>query len=396
MSQENNQQMVEAVPNRTDKPKNASPPELFLRSGSRILYIVPPSPTFAGVERVIHDIANAIMSSKSSNFQVSVLYFVDYETLQHEPIRYELIHRPAGRLRHIPAVLRQLLREREFDLIIVPQVEAATFAWASIPPRLTRMAVYLHGNPWVERSRSWQSGALFIIFRLLAARRFHGVLAVAPSLARKFQAEHPSLKESRWVPNPVRPFRERQVGRAVRKGPVTFLNIGRLSFQKGQDLLLSAFAQVHAARPATRLQIVGQGEMKLELEARIAKLALTGVVRILNMPSNPGPAFVEADIFVSASRWEGWSLVIVEALSFGLPVVATNCNFGPRDILIDSRLGRLVPNGSITALAEAMIAAYDETDDAAHDAPFRQSYAAQYQVENVVDAHIEAINVMVM
>jgi glycosyltransferase involved in cell wall biosynthesis len=365
------------------------------RTGARVLYVVPPSPTFAGVERVIHDVANAIMLDPGNDLRLSVLYFRDYEVLSREPTQYELIHRTANRLRHIPAILHRLLREQHFDLAVIPQVEAATFTWMSRPPRRTQLAIYLHGNPWVEQRRSWQSGALFLLFRLLAARRYQGVLAVTPALAREFQAAHPCLHDSYWVPNPVRRFPEQ---RAVPKGnqeTVTFLNVGRLSYQKGQDVLLEAFARVRAARPTARLRIVGQGEMRPILDACIARLALGDAVEITSMPTSPGPAFATSDIFVSASRWEGWSLVIVEALSFGLPVVATDCNYGPRDILTDSRLGHLVPNDDVSALADAMLAAHDRINETRQDVAVRVAHAARFHIENVVDAHVKALRAII-
>lgn len=364
--------------------------------GARILYVVPPSPSFAGVERVIHDVANAISARPDNPFAVSVLYFSEYAALGQERIRYEPIIKKAGRLRQTTAVLRKLLRERRFDLVIVPQVEASTFAAAALPPRGTRMVVYLHGNPWVERTRSLQSRSLFLLFRLLAVRRYHGAFAVTPTLAREFQQAHPSLREACWVPNPVRRFRERRDDGPRGRGSVTFLNVGRLSFQKGQDILLQAFAEVHVRRPRTRLVIVGHGAMQEELDARIAELGLQRAVEIRSMPTNPGPAFAEADVFVSSSRWEGWSLVIVEALSFGLPVVATDCDFGPRDILTDPRLGCLVSNGDVAALADAMVARCDgAVEEAMEDAAFREEHAAGFRIENVVTAHMDAIRAMV-
>ena len=192
------------------------------------------------------------------------------------------------------------------------------------------------------------------------------------------------------MPNPVRTFDDADQQRPPGEG-VTFVKVGRFAYQKGHDILLRAFAQVHAARGQARLVLVGYGADEPALRAQITALGLDEAVRIAYLPHSPGPALAAADVYVSASRWEGWSLAICEALRFGLPVVATDCEFGPSDILTDPRLGRLTSPGDEAALAAGMIHYCDHLEEARADAAFRRAYVQRFDAGAVVHVHAEAL-----
>ena len=128
---------------------------------------------------------------------------------------------------------------------------------------------------------------------------------------------------------------------------------GRLHRQKGFDLLLRAFAQT-AARIPSELWLLGEGPERATLEALAVELGIADAVRFLGFQDNPLPFFRTADLFVLASRWEGFGNVVVEALGCGVPVLSTNCSFGPGEILENGRWGRLVPPNDSATLAEGM------------------------------------------
>jgi glycosyltransferase involved in cell wall biosynthesis len=135
--------------------------------------------------------------------------------------------------------------------------------------------------------------------------------------------------------------------------PPVVLSMGRLTAQKDFSTLIKAFAGVCRDFPA-RLLILGEGEDRLKLEALVRDLDLEKDVALPGFVQNPFPYMVGASLFVLSSRWEGLPTVLVEALYCGLPVVATDCPSGPREILKDGAYGRLVPVGSPQALTEAI------------------------------------------
>jgi len=132
------------------------------------------------------------------------------------------------------------------------------------------------------------------------------------------------------------------------------LGVGRLTPQKDFGTLIRAFALVRSEVPA-RLVILGEGDERKNLEALVADLGLQDSVELLGYVPNPYPYMAAATVFVLSSIFEGFGNVIVEALAAGTPVVSTDCEGGPKDILDYGKYGRLVPVGNPSQLAEAII-----------------------------------------
>ena len=135
--------------------------------------------------------------------------------------------------------------------------------------------------------------------------------------------------------------------------PPVVVAVGRLTVQKDFPTLIRAFAALRAIRRC-RLMIIGQGELLAALQGLCGELGVADDVRFCGFQPNPWKYMRNAAVFVLSSAWEGFGNVLAEALSLGVPVVSTDCPYGPREILQDGRLGRLVPVGDPAALAEAM------------------------------------------
>lgn len=131
------------------------------------------------------------------------------------------------------------------------------------------------------------------------------------------------------------------------------LAAGRLTRQKGFDVLLQAFARVCSQQPC-RLIILGEGPLRPQLQKQIQDLGLKDLVQMPGFRANPYAYMARADLFVLSSRFEGSPNSLKEALALGTPVVATDCNSGPRQILQDGRFGPLVQVDDPYSLARAM------------------------------------------
>jgi glycosyltransferase involved in cell wall biosynthesis len=129
---------------------------------------------------------------------------------------------------------------------------------------------------------------------------------------------------------------------------------GRLVAQKGFDLLVDAFAPIAARHPEWEVRIYGGGQDKAALQRQIEARGVADQVRLMGSTRELGAALVQGSLFVLSSRWEGFGLVIVEAMSRGLPVVSFDCPRGPADIITDGRDGLLVPEQDTAALGAAM------------------------------------------
>jgi len=137
------------------------------------------------------------------------------------------------------------------------------------------------------------------------------------------------------------------------------LGVGRLSTVKGFDLLINAFAQ--AAVEDTDLLIVGEGEDRDALNKLIYNLGLSQRIFLVGKKLNLQDYYSQASLFVLPSRNEGYPNALIEAMSFGCSCIATDCEFGPAEIIINEHNGLLVKTESIPALTEAMIRVLNDT-----------------------------------
>ncbi|NEO02748.1 MAG: glycosyltransferase family 4 protein, partial [Moorea sp. SIO3I7] len=131
-------------------------------------------------------------------------------------------------------------------------------------------------------------------------------------------------------------------------------SIGRLTKQKGFDILINAFPKIAHNYPDWQILIIGEGQLRPELLALINRLNLSNRVVLVGRLSNPFPVLKKSEFFVMASRWEGFPMAHCEALACGLPVIATDCLTGPKEIIRHNVDGVLVPNEDVEALATAM------------------------------------------
>jgi glycosyltransferase involved in cell wall biosynthesis len=137
---------------------------------------------------------------------------------------------------------------------------------------------------------------------------------------------------------------------------------GRLSTQKGFDMLLDAWATVHAERPDWTLTIYGEGRLRGELTDQRDALGLTTVVSLPGLTSQLDAELRASSMFVLSSRFEGLPMVLLEAMSCGLPVVAFDCPTGPREVIIDGANGSLVPPNDVAGLAAAILRQVEDPD----------------------------------
>jgi glycosyltransferase involved in cell wall biosynthesis len=132
--------------------------------------------------------------------------------------------------------------------------------------------------------------------------------------------------------------------------------IGRLAHQKGQDLLLEAFASVVRQCPGSRLVLVGHDDEGLRpyLEQLARRLGLSEAVEFRGFADDVRPVLAQMDVFVLPSRWEGFGLVLLEAMAAARPVVATRVGPIP-EIVVDQTTGYLVESGNRDALSRAIV-----------------------------------------
>jgi glycosyltransferase involved in cell wall biosynthesis len=160
------------------------------------------------------------------------------------------------------------------------------------------------------------------------------------------------------LPNAVPPL----AGERARPDSKVAVAAGRLNSQKGFDLLVEAWRPVAAAHPDWQLRIYGRGLQRAALRRQILDAGLAGEVFLMGATSDLGEALSQGSLFVLSSRFEGFGIVVVEAMSKGMAVVSFDCPRGPGEIIEDGRDGVLVPAGDAGALSRALLGVVEDEE----------------------------------
>jgi GalNAc-alpha-(1->4)-GalNAc-alpha-(1->3)-diNAcBac-PP-undecaprenol alpha-1,4-N-acetyl-D-galactosaminyltransferase len=183
--------------------------------------------------------------------------------------------------------------------------------------------------------------------------RWAEALAVQTRSVSEWAAQSITAKSICVIPNPVPPVGDLAETRGDPQQPL-LVAMGRLSREKGFDMLLRAAATVLPRHPEWSIVVLGEGPERVALERLTIDLGLRGRVRFPGRESNPLSVLKQADMFVLSSRFEGFPNALCEAMACELPVVSFDCPSGPGEIVRDGVDGVLVPPENIGALANAM------------------------------------------
>ena len=140
--------------------------------------------------------------------------------------------------------------------------------------------------------------------------------------------------------------------------------VGRLDYQKGFDRLIQAWQRVQSTRRFKdwTMDIFGQGEWQEMLQQMINKAGLQSTARINRPTNNIVDEYIKSSLIVMTSNYEGFGMVLVEAMACGVPAIAFDCKCGPKDIIRQGENGLLVHNGDVDGLADAMMEVMADDD----------------------------------
>jgi glycosyltransferase involved in cell wall biosynthesis len=219
--------------------------------------------------------------------------------------------------------------------------------------------------------------------RAVIARRYPGLDALVTLTAHDRDAYRSRLRGGPTrvvaIPNAVPGMSAAPGGRSE---PVV-LGVGRLSAQKGFGRLIRAFAPVAAAHPEWRLRICGDGPRRRFLHRLVRDLGLTERVALPGAVRGIEHEMARASVFALSSRFEGFPMVLLEAMSMGLAIVSFDCPTGPRELLDDGRSGILVPEGDVDALAAALERVVADAELRGRLGRGAQAVAAAYSLDRV-------------
>ncbi len=166
----------------------------------------------------------------------------------------------------------------------------------------------------------------------------------------------------------------------------TVVSLGRLAVPKDFKTLISAFRKVSKKIENARLLILGDGPLRNELQNQIKQLDLSDTVELLGFDVNPYKFLSRANLFVLSSIYEGFGNVIVEAMALNIPIVSTDCPFGPAEILENGKWGKLVPVGNDELMANAIIESLKLRLTCS-----TLTHAKQFNVKNLAEKYIQSM-----
>lgn len=239
--------------------------------------------------------------------------------------------------------LRRALGDGRFDVVLSFLTKINALTLLATAGRRTPVIVSERNNPDRQPAHPlWR----------VVLRRLYPRAAAIVMLTERGKARLPAVAQSRAIviPNPIPslPFTPRQ------QGARQLVAVGRLTEQKGFDLLIAAFARIAGRFPDWNLLIFGEGPARPQLEAAVREYGLEERVHLPGSTARHGEWISAASMFVLSSRYEGFANVVGEAMQAGLAVVATDCDFGPSDVIEHGISGILVPPEDPAALAAAL------------------------------------------
>lgn len=331
-----------------------------------------------GTERVTSVVANGL---SERGYKVSVVSCRNGEncrfnlddSVQLYSLHGEQIKNGAFRKLCLIRKLKDYVNNHHVDILIAVDVALYLYLWPLQKQHLCKCIAWEHFNYYIAPNK------MVAFARKLAAQDADCVVVLGKSDYKNYKDHFKNIKRLEYIYNPlaldltsVSPLKEKRV-----------IAVGRLNQQKGFDMLIDAWKIVESQNKEWRLDIFGEGELKEKLQTQINELGLKNV-SLCGYAKNIEKEYLNSSIFVLASRYEGFVLVLLEAQAKGLPCVSFNCKEGPSEIIDDGVNGYLVEAGNVKALAENLLKLIESNELREKFGSMAQKDLYRFDIENVM------------
>lgn len=174
-------------------------------------------------------------------------------------------------------------------------------------------------------------------------------------LTEQNKQEWKTLNNLRVIPNPLSFYPKESSSLENKK----VICVGKISYQKGQDLIVAAWEQVWKKHPDWNLELYGNANEQFLNTINYASKNIF----VYPPEKNIAKKYLDSSIYVMSSRFEGFGMVLIEAMACGVPCISFNCNYGPSDIIDNENDGILVENGNISKLAESIMRIIEDKNE---------------------------------
>lgn len=302
-----------------------------------------------GTERVLSIIANEL-SKKDDKFNIHILsitnesnssYFTLNKNIKTERI---LKSKDVNFKKHYFKVvkgIRQYIKKNKIDILIDVEVIASLF---SIPATLftkTRLITWEHFNFYEDNGSS-----LRVFSRKLISRFSDCIITLTEQDKINYLNNLKIKGKIDFIYNPIENGDRISCDIKAKQ----LISVGRLTYQKGFDMLCEIAKEVLKDNPDWKWIILGDGEDKEKLESKIKEYNLQGKLILKGKVSNVEDYYKNSSLYVMTSRFEGLPMTLLEAKSYKLPIVSFNCLTGPSEIVRNNINGFLIETGNVAAM----------------------------------------------
>jgi len=302
-----------------------------------------------GTERAVTNLANllvrhykvhiiSVYKNENNNVYFELNSQVFLKNLDF-PIPKNSLNKYAGYLSLI-VKLRKINRLKHFNIII-----STGHAFSLILP----FVVLFSKSKSVAAEHISRSSLPIIskLMQLMLYRLLDAVVVLSPSAKRNYNF----CNRVYVIPNSL-PFFTKDKAALINK---TILTVGRISHEKGYDRLIEVLSMIKLKMNGWEMKIFGNGVLESQLKDLINENNLSEFISINNPVVNIQSEYIKASIYLMTSRFEAFPMVLLEAMSCGLPVIAYDCPDGPREIIQDGVNGFLIENGNVSRMAEKLL-----------------------------------------
>lgn len=340
-----------------------------------------------GTERVATIIANSLAEAGHEIVIASVSGGQKPLFSLHQSIKTKFLFESEGRTLHRAPLLvyrlRKLLKAEQPDALIVVESMLALFTVPATSGLKLKHICWEHFNFNSDLGRRGRR-----IARHLAARYCDVVVTLTERDRSYWKDRTTGSAQIVAIPNPS-PFPVQSIGSERNKKKV-ILAVGRLVSIKGFDMLLQAWSLVVPSAEDWTLRIVGDGPERESLVGQARSLGISETVEFTGSVSDVETHYLEASIFCLSSRYEGFPMVLLEAISFGLPVVSFDCDTGPAEVL-EGTGGKLVAQGDVDGLAKGLLGLMDSPEERMKISALSKTKAELYQPNQILDEWVKII-----
>lgn len=306
----------------------------------KVLFLINSLKSKSGSERVAIELANKMVSLECYNVTI-----INRESI-HSNCAYIVndhvnVIALSGSFLNFYKKLKQHLKDNNYEKIIIHNMGKLTLLCTLLPLNDRKKIVSLEHVSFVSRPKLVQ------ILSEFCYKKIQQVVTLTANDGKQFKRIHKNVEV---IPN-FSPFEISTASKILTKNIVT---LGRLTDQKNYIHLLKAWELIATELPEWTLNIYGEGEQKELLKAYIEEHSLLNVY-LRGVTSDVKEVYLNSDFFVMSSKYEGLPMVLIEAQSFGLPIVSYDCPFGPSDVIEDRYNGILVEDQNINMLASSIL-----------------------------------------